>query len=199
MPPTSLKTAGPPNGFQPFTTIPIAMPFPDPTPPLTLQDYAVRRAIRADVPGIVALLLEDPVSAAREPPPSQLDQYYAAFADIDSDPRQFLAVVTSSSTSTTSSSSSSASGEVVGCAQLTLIPGLTRGGALRVQVEGVHVANHLQGHGLGSALFAWVDEMGRAAGAGFAQLTSDKKRPEAHRFYGRLGWVASHEGFKKSL
>jgi GNAT superfamily N-acetyltransferase len=88
---------------------------------------------------------------------------------------------------------------VVGCAQLTLIPGLTRGGALRLMVEGVHVANHLQGRGLGSALFAWIDDMGRSSGARFAQLTSDKKRPEAHRFYGRLGWVASHEGFKKPL
>ncbi|BEI90648.1 uncharacterized protein CcaverHIS019_0307180 [Cutaneotrichosporon cavernicola] len=169
------------------------MPFPETIPSLTLQGYKVRRAVRDDVSAIAGLLLEDPISAAREPASGQLERYYAAFADVDSDPHQFLAVMIACS------SPSPSSEHVVGCAQLTLIPGLTRGGALRLQVEGLHVATCLQGRGLGSALLAWIDDMGRASGAQFAQLTSDKKRPEAHRLYSRLGWVASHEGFKKPL
>lgn len=178
------------------------MPFPTHIPPLSAPGFEVRRAIRSDVPAIAGLLLEDPVSAAREPLTStsdNMDGYYAAFDDVDSDPRQFLAVIVDTASSTRSQPSSGDAGDVVGTAQLTLMPGLTRGGALRLQIEGVHVANRLQGRGIGSAMFAWADEVGRGAGAKFAQLTSDKMRADAHRFYERLGWVASHEGMKKNL
>lgn len=197
------------------------MPFPTVVPPIQLAGYAVRRALRSDVPSIVGLLLDDPVTAARETsttpspvkrPNVDLAGYYKAFDDVDADPNQFLAVVTDTSVSVPQSEKGSPPPStathsqhvddghgVVGVAQLTLIPGLTRGGALRLQIEGVHIANHLQGRGIGGALFAWTDEMGRLSGAKLAQLTSDKKRTDAHRFYERLGWIGSHEGMKKSL
>lgn len=191
------------------------MSFPTPTPSLSYPCSAVRRAVRSDVPAIVAILLEDPVSAARvghsHAQPVELERYYAAFDEVHSDAHQFLAVVVeidssaapSAASLATPSSAASApagdAGDVVGTAQLTLIPGLTFGGALRLQVEGVHVANRLQGRGIGAAFFAWMDDVGRGAGAKMAQLTTDKKRAAAHRFYERLGWTATHEGMKKHL
>lgn len=79
------------------------------------------------------------------------------------------------------------------------MPGLTRGGTLRMLVEGVRVGSAARGSGLGAALMEWAHEQARARGASLVQLTSDKRRPEAHRFYERLGYVASHEGFKLEL
>lgn len=83
--------------------------------------------------------------------------------------------------------------------QLTFIPGLARRGALRAQVEAVRVAHEQRGRGLGGALLAWAVERARARGCTLVQLTSDKRRPEAHRFYGTLGFEATHEGFKLRL
>jgi GNAT superfamily N-acetyltransferase len=83
--------------------------------------------------------------------------------------------------------------------QLSLIPGLARGGTKRLLIEAVRVARSARGSGLGTALLGWAHDWGRAHGASLAQLTSDKTRVEAHRFYERLGYVASHEGFKSDL
>jgi GNAT superfamily N-acetyltransferase len=83
--------------------------------------------------------------------------------------------------------------------QLTLIPGLSRGGAKRLHIEAVRVAASARGGGLGSALFDWAHAYGRSRGATLAQLTSDKSRSGAHRFYEKLGYRASHEGFKYQL
>jgi GNAT superfamily N-acetyltransferase len=147
--------------------------------------YAVRRAVRADVPAIVALIAADQIGATRDG--GELEPYERAFAAIDADPAQLLVVVTD------------ADGAVVGTLQLTFIPGLARRGALRAQIEAVRIDERLRGRGLGQALFEWAIAEARRRGCALVQLTTDKRRADAHRFYGRLGFTASHEGFKLRL
>ncbi len=152
--------------------------------------YVVERARAADLPALVALLRDDPLGARRESSAadaSGTSGYEHAFEAIDRDPRQFLAVVRDED------------GVVVGTMQLTLIPGLSRGGATRLQIEGVRVAGSVRGRGLGAGMFAWAHDYGRRHGAALAQLTTDKSRGDAHRFYARLGYDASHEGLKLTL
>jgi GNAT superfamily N-acetyltransferase len=147
--------------------------------------YVVRRAERADVPAIVALIAADQIGATRDG--GEVEPYERAFAAIDSDPAHLLVAVTD------------AVGEVVGTLQLTFIPGLARRGALRAQIEAVRVDRRLRGRGLGQALFEWAIAEARRRGCALVQLTTDKRRTDAHRFYGRLGFTASHEGFKLRL
>lgn len=90
-------------------------------------------------------------------------------------------------------------GGVVGMLQLTLIPGLARGGMIRALIESVHVRADLRGNGIGAALMQHALQRARERGAGIAQLTSDRRRTDAHRFYDRLGFVASHLGMKLEL
>ncbi|HYY18828.1 MAG TPA: GNAT family N-acetyltransferase [Streptosporangiaceae bacterium] len=90
-------------------------------------------------------------------------------------------------------------GQVVGTLQLSFIPGLSRRGALRAQIESVRVAPAMRGRGLGEALFTWSIAEARRRGCALVQLTTDKTRVDAHRFYERLGFTASHEGLKLSL
>ena len=92
-----------------------------------------------------------------------------------------------------------AGGAVVGTMQLLFLPGLSRRGALRAQVEAVRVAAPGRGHGLGSAMIRWAISEARRRGCALVQLTSDKSRTDAHRFYARLGFAASHEGMKLPL
>jgi GNAT superfamily N-acetyltransferase len=147
--------------------------------------YTIRRARLDDVASIVALLAADQIGRDRDG--GDLQPYREALERIDSDPAQLLVVL------------ADAGGEVVGTLQLTTIPGLARRGALRAQIEAVRVAERLRGQGVGGAMLEWaVQEAGRR-GCALVQLTSDKRRLEAHRLYGRLGFVASHEGFKLQL
>jgi GNAT superfamily N-acetyltransferase len=106
---------------------------------------------------------------------------------IDADPAQLLVVV------------ADATGAVVGTLQLTFIPGLARRGALRAQVEAVRISRQLRGQGVGGELLAWAIQEAHRRGCALVQLTSDKRRQDAHRFYGRFGFVASHDGFKLRL
>jgi GNAT superfamily N-acetyltransferase len=144
--------------------------------------YVVRRAVAEDVPAIVELIAADQIAQRRDG--GDLAPYRAAFAAIDADPAQLLVVVTDPP------------GTVVGTLQLTFIPGLARRGALRGQIEAVRVHRALRGQGIGGELIAWGIQEARRRGCALVQLTSDKQRPDAHRFYGRLGFVASHDGFK---
>ena len=139
----------------------------------------------ADVPAIVALIAADQIGATRDG--GDLAPYERAFAAIDADPAQLLVVVTD------------VSGAVGGTLQLTFIPGLARRGGLRAQIEAVRVREDLRGGGVGHALFAWAIDEARRRDCVLVQLTSDKRRAEAHRFYGRLGFTASHDGFKLRL
>lgn len=112
--------------------------------------------------------------------------YREAFDDIDGDPRQLLVVAV-------------AGDDVVGTMQLSFIPGLSRRGALRAQIEAVRVRDDYRSQGLGRAMFAWAIDEAERRGCAMVQLTADKTRTDAHRFYARLGFVASHEGFKLDL
>lgn len=88
---------------------------------------------------------------------------------------------------------------IVGTMQLTIMPGLSRGGSTRLQIEAVRIASSTRGTGLGTAMITWAHDYGRAHGASLVQLTTDKSRDDAIRFYTSLGYVASHEGLKLSL
>lgn len=148
---------------------------------------AFGRATRGDVPAIVALLADDVLGAKREHVDgADLGPYFSAFEEIAADPNQFLCVAR-------------LGGEVVGTLQLTFIPGLSRGGAKRGQVEAVRVAASQRGQGMGEKLITWAVEKCRERGCSLVQLTTDKRRDAAHRFYERLGFRGSHTGFKLEL
>ena len=151
------------------------------------ESVRFRRAAREDVAAIVRMLADDPLGARRERYADPLPvEYLDAFAAIDADPNQLLAVAEIEAT-------------VVGVLQLTFIPGLTRLGMWRAQIEGVRVDSSRRGARLGEAMFTWAIEEARRRGCRLVQLTTDKSRPDAHRFYERLGFVASHEGMKLEL
>ena len=116
-----------------------------------------------------------------------MEHYLAAFADIDRDPNQTLLVLRDDTRA------------VAGTVQLTVIACLARGGTKRLQVEAVRLASHVRGLGLGTALFQWIDEFATDHGARMIQLTSDARRTDAQRFYERLGYDASHVGYKRFL
>lgn len=142
----------------------------------------LRRAERGDLPRLLELLAADQLGVHRESA-DDIAPYEAAFAAIDADPAQLLVVA-------------EAEGGVVGTFQLTFIPGLARRGALRAQIEAVRVAAEYRCRGLGAAMMRWAIDEARSRGCALVQLTSDRTREDAHRFYERLGFVASHEGFK---
>lgn len=171
--------------------------------------YSVHRAVVDDVAEIVKLLADDPLGAARETAP--LEQYQQAFEHIAADPQQYLLVIRPSDPESPSGTQNHSTpqhhsetqnhrgAQVLGTAQLTLIPYLSRGGNTRLLVEAVRIASTAQGRGLGSALMEWIHQFGRDHGALLVQLTSDNSRTDAHRFYERLGYAASHTGFKRHL
>jgi GNAT superfamily N-acetyltransferase len=146
-----------------------------------------RRAQPADLPAIVALLANDILGQGREDASSPLNPNYVdAFQAILTDPNQLQMVATSD-------------GEVIGTLQLTFIPGLARKGAWRGQIEAVRIAETHRGSGVGQQMFEWAIEQCRARGCNLVQLTTDKTRADAHRFYDRLGFVDSHIGYKLTL
>ena len=146
-----------------------------------------RRARAEDLGVIVALLADDPIGRTRESSAAELDSRYAeAFAAIEQDPNQLLAVA-------------ERDGQIVGVFQLSFIPGLTRSGMWRGQIEGVRVASAERGTGIGRAMIEWAICESRKRGCGLVQLTSDKRRAGAHAFYEALGFQATHEGYKLPL
>ena len=149
-----------------------------------MGDVQIRRARREDVDAIVAMLADDELGAKRENPGDP--RYLAAFEAIDADPRQFLAVA-------------ELDGEIIGTLQLSYLAGLSRLGATRAQIEAVRVRSDQRGTGLGTVLFEWAIDEARRHGAVLVQLTTDASRADAHRFYERLGFVASHVGMKLAL
>ncbi|MGW7683286.1 N-acetyltransferase family protein [Kribbella sp. NPDC054772] len=150
-----------------------------------MNDVLIRRATAADVAVIVAMIADDQLGATRESV-DDLTPYLAAFEQIDADPNQVLVVAERNQ-------------EVIGTLQLTIIPGLSRRGSTRGLIEAVRVAASARGAGLGSTLVQWAVDESRARGCTLVQLTSDKTRTEAHRFYTRLGFANTHEGFKLKL
>jgi GNAT superfamily N-acetyltransferase len=147
--------------------------------------FRVQRAARTDAPALVALLADDEIGRTREG--ADLAHYEAAYDAISRDPAHYLAAVRDETDT------------IVGTMQLTIVPGLSRGGTTRLQVEGVRVAGSARGTGLGTAMLEWAHNHGRARGATLAQLTTDTARGRAHAFYRRLGYEDSHLGFKRRL
>ena len=148
---------------------------------------AMRRARLDDVPAIVRLLADDPLGATRERNQTPLpDSYRRAFEAIDRDANQELVVACSGD-------------RVIGVLQLTFMPSLTYQGGWRAQIEGVRVDAGIRSQGLGRTLFEWAIRRARERGCHMVQLTTDKRRPDARRFYESLGFVASHEGMKLTL
>lgn len=143
-----------------------------------------RDATAADLPFIVGLYVEDSVVETVDDPAEAMSQpYLDALAAIDADPNQVLAVA-------------ELDGERVGTIQISFIPGLNRVGMWRGLIEGVHISPDHRGKGLGGEMIKWAMDACKARGCGMAQLTSNKQRVDAHRFYERLGFKKSHDGFK---
>jgi len=151
------------------------------------MDLTFRPARAADLPGIVRLLVDDELGRERDDAGMPLDaRYLEAFAAIDRDPNQMLTVV-------------ERGGELVGCLQITFIPGLSRFGMWRGQIESVRIASSERGRGLGRTMMEWALAECRKRNCGIVQLTTDKRRHRSHRFYESLGFEASHEGMKHRL
>ncbi|MET9910499.1 GNAT family N-acetyltransferase [Streptomyces sp. NPDC006476] len=150
-----------------------------------MGDLEIRAATAADVPAIVAMLADDPLGAQRETP-QDLAPYLTAWERLAADPNQHLVVALREC-------------RVIGTLQLTIIPGLSRRGSIRSIIEAVRVHADERGSGLGTQLIEWAIDESRRQGCQLVQLTSDRTRPDAHRFYERLGFTASHVGFKLQL
>ncbi len=157
-------------------------PHLQPNPETNIRDARV-----ADLPRIVELLAQLSISAPREQPDEPLpDAYAAAFADISADPRQRLLVV-------------EAAGEIVASAALIIVPNLSHQGRPYALIENIVVDEARRGGGAGEALVRYAIAEARAASCYKLSLTSNKRRPDAHRFYEHLGFNATHEGFRVEL
>ena len=152
-----------------------------------MSRLSFRDAIPDDLGFIVRLIVDDNVIPTNDRPDEPgHPRYLAAFEAIAADPNQRLVVA-------------EFEGQRIGTQQLTFIPGINRLGELRCLIEAVHVAPTHRNLGLGGEMIGWAIEQARARGCGIVQLTSNKKRLDAHRFYERLGFKNSHEGFKLAL
>ncbi len=150
-------------------------------------DIAIRTATRADLPVIIAMLANDHLGSKRERYADPLpDVYYSAFDAIDGDPNNEVVVA-------------ERDGRIIGTLQLTLIPNLTYQGGVRALIEGVRVDSTMRSAGIGRILFEWAIDRAKRRGCHMVQLTADKTRPDAHRFYESLGFSATHEGMKLHL
>ena len=150
-----------------------------------MADVIFRKATEADLHAIVALLAEDRLGATRENPADE-QAYLAAFAVIDASSNETLLVADQQ-------------GRVVGCLQVSFLPGLSHGGAWRGQIEAVRVASDLRGSGLGRRMLAEAIARCRTKGCRIVQLTTNSARVDAARFYVSLGFKATHVGMKLEL
>lgn len=151
------------------------------------MNLSFRSATERDLPSLVHMLADDDLGSTREDTSSPLNQRYIdAFQALEKDPNNELIVAVSD-------------GELVGMLQLTFIPYLSHTGSWRCLIEGVRVAGTHRGKGLGSILIEWAIRRAREMDCSIVQLTSDKQRTDAIRFYESLGFKASHEGFKLKL
>lgn len=149
-----------------------------------MSEIVIRNANADDLPFVVNLIEADGMSGTTEDTANpQGPGYMAALAAIDADPNQMLLIA-------------ELDGEAVGTFQLTFMPGIARKGAWRCTIETVHVAARHRNKRIGETMMAWALDTARQRGCVTAQLTSNKKRTDAHRFYERIGFSKSHEGFK---
>lgn len=152
-----------------------------------MENLVIRRARAADLPQIIAMLADDELGHQREDTSSPINhRYRKAFDAIVADSNQYLAIA-------------ELGGAIAGCLQLTLIPGLSRIGLWRGQIESVRIAADHRGQGLGRKLFVWAIARCREKDCLLVQLTTDKTRQDARRFYESLGFEATHDGMKLAL
>jgi ribosomal protein S18 acetylase RimI-like enzyme len=154
---------------------------------MTIPTLNIRRATRSDLSEIVRLMADDVLGQSRERYETPLPQpYLDAFDQIDADPRHELIVVESA-------------GGIVATMHLIELVSLTKVATRRMEVEAVRVQADLRGQRIGEKMMRWAIERAREKGCGTLQLTSDARRTEAHAFYTRLGFKASHVGMKLTL
>jgi GNAT superfamily N-acetyltransferase len=152
-----------------------------------MSDLLIREAEAGDLEVIIRLHEEDELGSHGDVwSPETRPAYEAAFAAIQRSPENQLFVAVDGR-------------EIVGTFQLTFIPNLTGRGTMRVKVESVKVRAARRSTGIGARMMVFAEEHARKYGAGAMELTSNKTRGNAHRFYERLGYSRSHEGFKKKL
>jgi GNAT superfamily N-acetyltransferase len=152
-----------------------------------MSDLVLRKARADDLEAIIRLHEEDELGAHGDAWTAEnRPAYEAAFAAIQKNPANQLFVA-------------ERDGQVIGTSQLTFIPNLTGRGALRVKLESVKVRSTLRSQGIGARMIAFAEQAARAGGARLLELSSNKTRTDAHRFYERIGFARSHEGFKKKL
>lgn len=155
------------------------------------MEHTIRTATRADLQAVVGLLVDDVLGSGRDTLTATLDPAYEdAFAAIERDPNQKIVVMEAAGQSTP---------RIIGCMQISYLPGLSRKGMWRGQIESVRIARDLRGQGLGRTFFLWAIEDCRARGCGLVQLATDASRTEAQRFYLALGFEPSHVGMKLKL
>ena len=146
-----------------------------------------RLATKDDLPDIIRMLADDTLGTSREEVTINLsDNYLKAFDRIISDTNQELTIV-------------EMNGEKVATFQLTFIQYLTHQGGLRAQVEAVRTNSKHRGQGIGTKVFGYLIHRAKLKGCNMLQLTSDKQRPEAIKFYEAIGFIATHEGMKLNL
>lgn len=154
-----------------------------------MTDIQFRAATQEDLGAIIELLADDELGQTREVVAEPIDaRYQLAFDALQADANQLLAVAISAGSET-----------VIGCIQLSFIPGLSRTGMWRGQIESVRIAQSQRGSGMGRKMFEWALKVFKERQCQLVQLTTDKERPEALRFYQSLGFVATHEGMKLTL
>ncbi len=151
-----------------------------------IKNLTHRKAQTKDLQSVISLLLEDKLGATRESKNSTDERYVSAFQKIDSDQNQYLMVVENDD-------------EIVGTCHLTIMPSLTFKGSTRMQIEAVRVAAKYRGQKIGKWMFEQAVIYAKEKGASIIQLTTNKKRSEAKRFYETLGFEPSHEGMKLYL
>lgn len=149
------------------------------------RTYRVNRATKADIGAVVELLAGDALGQRREV--AELAPYEAAFDALARDRSHHLTLVRDEED------------RIVGTMQLTLIPGLSRGGTTRLQIEGLRVAVDQRSRGIGTAMVQWAHDHGRARGATLAQVVTDQVRERARAFYARLGYETGQVGLKREL
>lgn len=153
----------------------------------TGDGLVIRDATATDLVAVVGLYADDMIGVTRESPGDPLDpEYYQGFAAIQADPRNRLVVA-------------DLDGRVVGTLQLTFLPGVSRRGAERAQIESVHVAPDVRDRRIGRRLAIWALDQAADRGCALVQLTSDLRRTDAHRFWQSLGFEASHVGMKLTV
>ena len=145
----------------------------------------IRKATRNDLEAIISMLADDELGKTRENFATPLaPEYIEAFARINADANQELVVAENEN------------GVIIGTLQLSFLPYLTYRGGVRAQIEAVRIRKDQRGKGIGKILFEWAIEQAKVRKAHLVQLTTDKKRPEARKFYEDLGFKATHEGMK---